>query len=350
MRYLINMDYSFDLNINTMGRRIRTRLYFSSESHLHTILNVRRFTKSADNRSLLSDEGKALLNATPELCYLTQFVMRVFEDSRRDMSDPKRFRVEMLFSPGATATPFHVNELDRDADASRFDTAPFENIGRDDLTCQDVEDFFARAIMAGRSVDNEDDEDRYSEISTAFEKPLSPMKGNAIKKTTASPPSQTDAAAGVSVTKNADLSEPPAIVKVTSKGAATSAIPEPSRVAKQSPAKSSVPQPAGISGSLSSDDVGSKVKADGNASNPIASHSELSAEPKAASADADDDGDGDEKDEAPPSDSVSSKLVSRRYLWSGVAIGCFTLGAACLMTALHMSHGTKRRRHWTSKR
>ena len=104
MRYLLNLDYSADLPINTMGRRIRTRLYFTSESHLHTVLNVLRF--SGDNvKPLLSKEGIEIINATPELCYLTQIVMRVFEDSRSEMAnDPRRFRVEILFSPGATGT------------------------------------------------------------------------------------------------------------------------------------------------------------------------------------------------------------------------------------------------------
>lgn len=36
MRYLINMDYSADLPINSLGRRVRSRLYFTSESHLHS--------------------------------------------------------------------------------------------------------------------------------------------------------------------------------------------------------------------------------------------------------------------------------------------------------------------------
>lgn len=36
MRYLINMDYHADLPINSMGRRVRSRLYFTSESHLHS--------------------------------------------------------------------------------------------------------------------------------------------------------------------------------------------------------------------------------------------------------------------------------------------------------------------------
>lgn len=71
MRYMINMAYSTDLPINTMGRRIRTRLYFTSESHLHTLLNVLRF--AGDKRtSVLSENGVRILNGTNELCYLTQ--------------------------------------------------------------------------------------------------------------------------------------------------------------------------------------------------------------------------------------------------------------------------------------
>jgi len=155
---MINMDYSADLPINTMGRRVRTRLYFTSESHLHTVLNTFRFANPDDSVSLLSEEGTEILNNTPELCYLTQVVMRVFEDSRPEMAnDERRFRVEILFSPGATATPFHMSEMDRDNDASRFDTAPLQMIGREGLSCQEVEDFFELAIMEGQMTEEEVD-------------------------------------------------------------------------------------------------------------------------------------------------------------------------------------------------
>jgi hypothetical protein len=76
--------------------------------------------------------------------------MRVFEDSRFSTGDPRRFRVEILFSPGATATPFHLDGDSRDSDLSRVQTAPLQQIGRDDLTCQELEQFLEHAIMAGR--------------------------------------------------------------------------------------------------------------------------------------------------------------------------------------------------------
>lgn len=158
MRYMINMEYGSDLPITTMGRRIRTRLYFTSESHLHTLINVLRYCGSDKSASPLSDEGLAVLAEAPELCYLTQVIFRLFEDTRREADDPKRYRVEVLFSPGATATPMHMAELVRDLDTTRFDSEPPQVIGRADLSCQEVEDFFGECITEGHI-----EEDDYSE-------------------------------------------------------------------------------------------------------------------------------------------------------------------------------------------
>lgn len=166
MRYMINLDYSADLPINTMGRRIRTRLYFTSESHLHTLLNVLRFPSKAPGakRSPLSRRGVNIISSAPELCYLTQVIIRLFENKTKDVSDPKRFRIEILFSPGATATPLHMSELKRDEDASRFDTEPLELISSDYLTCQEVEDYFSESIKEGKP--REDDSEVVSAITT----------------------------------------------------------------------------------------------------------------------------------------------------------------------------------------
>jgi inositol hexakisphosphate/diphosphoinositol-pentakisphosphate kinase len=155
MRYMINMEYGHDLPITTMGRRIRTRLYFTSESHLHTLLNVLRFGVEDGMGSPFSDEGMYTIASTPELCYLTQVVFRLFEDTKRSIDDPRRFRVEVLFSPGATSTPMHMAELERDSDSSRFDTAPLKNVGWEKLTCSEVEDFLTACIIAGHTEEEE---------------------------------------------------------------------------------------------------------------------------------------------------------------------------------------------------
>ena len=157
---MINLDYSADLPINTMGRRIRTRLYFTSESHLHTLLNVLRFPSEAPGakKSPLSTRGIDIIANAPELCYLTQVVIRLFENTSKEANDPKRFRVEILFSPGASATPLHMSELKRDEDASRFDTEPQLFISSDYLTCQEVEDYFSESIKEGETEDDDEDD------------------------------------------------------------------------------------------------------------------------------------------------------------------------------------------------
>ena len=62
------------------------------------MLNVLRFPSIVP--SPLSLKGQEILANASELCYLTQVVIRLFEDTQKPSDDPKRFRVEILFSPG----------------------------------------------------------------------------------------------------------------------------------------------------------------------------------------------------------------------------------------------------------
>jgi hypothetical protein len=160
MRYMINMDYSTDLPINTMGRRIRTRLYFTSESHLHTMLNVLRFasmgpTSTCCSSPVLSTAGMNFINDTKEVCYLTQIVIRLFEDSSQPLDNHRRYRVEILFSAGASATPLHMSESNRDHDTTRLGTDALRAVGREGLTCKEVEDFFDSIISERGSTEKE---------------------------------------------------------------------------------------------------------------------------------------------------------------------------------------------------
>lgn len=210
MRYMINMEYSADLPINTMGRRVRTRLYFTSESHLHTLLNVLRFTYNDPRSSsfALSKRGCDIVDRTPELCYLTQIVFRLFEDPKKDINDPKRFRLEILFSPGATATPLHMAEMDRDLDNSRFETDPLELISRDGLSCQEVEGYFSECIDEGKTDEDDDASIVCPPVSTEEKKKKDEAKRQRelMENEEASPSESPAATEGVS---------PPAVVETS---------------------------------------------------------------------------------------------------------------------------------------
>jgi len=382
MRYLINMDYSFDLNINTMGRRIRTRMYFTSESHLHTMLNILRFDRGDHGKSLLSEHGRAILNATPELCYLTQIVMRVFEDNRRDFNDPRRFRVELLFSPGATATPFQLNELDRQADSSRFNTAPLQRIGRDDLTCEDVEKFFDNAITLGQS-----DEKSYDVASSAqsvdFIKGKDLLDSGSPSRAPSSVGGADEMSEKAGYAGEGRIDGKPAL---ETEGARSSPPPPSGGVDGTIPAQpldtpSTPPLPPDVahevtpntSNSISTPHSKSK---NGTASatppaNDVADKPSTSAEDDihpdlTSNADdrevtgerrkADDgNGEGDSKEDGDSKDGAAKKVhrvIDRKYFWSAVAVGSFSIGMGCLIVALRLSDdsASRQRRRWSTRR
>ena len=95
--------------VNSPKRHVRTRIYFTSESHIHTLLNVIRHCDHAhDGGGIVSPEGKRILEDTKELDYLSQVVFRMFENLKEPIDSPGRFRIEVLFSPGAVANPLNV--------------------------------------------------------------------------------------------------------------------------------------------------------------------------------------------------------------------------------------------------
>ena len=99
--YLLDHSHADDLEINSLGRAVRTRLYFTSESHLHTLLNAFRYTAQGEECAI-DPAGLALLDDVSELSYMTQIVIRLFENRE----NPELCRAEVSFSPGATNDPF----------------------------------------------------------------------------------------------------------------------------------------------------------------------------------------------------------------------------------------------------
>ena len=70
-------------DVRTPKRHVRTRLYFTSESHIHSLFNVLRWGSASDDGSpsIFSDATHSLFHHI-ELGYLTHIVFRVLQTRR----------------------------------------------------------------------------------------------------------------------------------------------------------------------------------------------------------------------------------------------------------------------------
>ncbi|XP_062207060.1 inositol hexakisphosphate and diphosphoinositol-pentakisphosphate kinase VIP1-like isoform X6 [Phragmites australis] len=113
-KYCLDPKYA---NVIEPERRVRTRLYFTSESHIHSLMNVLRYCNLDETldgeESLVCQSALDRLFRTRELDYMSYIVLRMFENTEVSLEDPKRFRVEMTFSRGAD-----ISSLESEAKAS----------------------------------------------------------------------------------------------------------------------------------------------------------------------------------------------------------------------------------------
>ncbi|XP_061518349.1 inositol hexakisphosphate and diphosphoinositol-pentakisphosphate kinase isoform X15 [Anopheles gambiae] len=95
----LNPRYSH--GVSSPGRHVRTRLYFTSESHVHSLLTVLRH---GGLLNVLTDEqwrrAMDYVSMVSELNYMSQIVIMLYEDPMKDPSSEERFHVELHFSPG----------------------------------------------------------------------------------------------------------------------------------------------------------------------------------------------------------------------------------------------------------
>ncbi|XP_077993312.1 inositol hexakisphosphate and diphosphoinositol-pentakisphosphate kinase 2-like [Glandiceps talaboti] len=88
-------------NVLSPGRHVRTRLYFTSESLIHSLLNCLRLGGLCNEYDEQWKRATEYLGAVKELNYMTQIVIMLYEDPNKDPDSDERFHVELHFSPGA---------------------------------------------------------------------------------------------------------------------------------------------------------------------------------------------------------------------------------------------------------
>lgn len=157
--------------------QVRTRIYFTSESHIHSLLSVLRFAHlggRGDKNNLAAVQGvgaygdgpasvsgvprgpdgapvrlvseaaeRIIREETPELDYLSHIVFRMYENKRVPIQDPQRFRLEVMFSPGAAFSPHEVLIPGGDVHTMPVAARIFLNEG-EGLTLRDCEGLLAK--------------------------------------------------------------------------------------------------------------------------------------------------------------------------------------------------------------
>ncbi|XP_019865972.2 inositol hexakisphosphate and diphosphoinositol-pentakisphosphate kinase isoform X2 [Aethina tumida] len=95
----LNPRYSH--GVSSPGRHVRTRLYFTSESHIHSLITVLRHGGLLD---IKKDEqwrrAMEYVSMVSELNYMSQIVIMLYEDPTKDPCSEERFHIELHFSPG----------------------------------------------------------------------------------------------------------------------------------------------------------------------------------------------------------------------------------------------------------
>ncbi|KAJ4908320.1 Phosphoglycerate mutase-like family protein [Raphanus sativus] len=110
-KYRLDPKYA---NVMTPERHVRTRLYFTSESHIHSLMNVLRYCNLDESlqgeESLVCQSALERLCKTKELDYMSYIVLRLFENTEESLEDPERFRIELTFSRGADLSPLEKKD------------------------------------------------------------------------------------------------------------------------------------------------------------------------------------------------------------------------------------------------
>ena len=97
--------------VKSHWRHVRTHLYFTSASHMYTLLNTLKLGVD----SILIDEGdrmvKDRLDEILRLDFMSHFVFRLFENLTVAENDPSRFRLEIMVNRGAVTNSQEIQKV-----------------------------------------------------------------------------------------------------------------------------------------------------------------------------------------------------------------------------------------------
>jgi len=142
--------------VRTPKRHVRTRMYFTSESHIHSLFNVLRWGSTVVDGapSIFSETARAKFDEM-ELCYLTHIVFRVLHKKSLDPSSKSAYTVQVFVSPGVPHYDFVLAEdyvsaemLHNKGDTHHgiHNTETMILSSRDNLTLEEVDAFILQFV------------------------------------------------------------------------------------------------------------------------------------------------------------------------------------------------------------
>ncbi len=122
--------------IKSTWRHVKTRFYFTCSSHMYSLLNLLIY---GYNSFLLGNNNKVLkeLRNIFDLDYCSHITFRLFENLNLDVNNPKRFRLELIMSPGSSKDP-------RKADNDHFINVSPWIILNNHLTLSEIKEYFSK--------------------------------------------------------------------------------------------------------------------------------------------------------------------------------------------------------------
>jgi len=154
--------------IKTPRRHIRSRIYFTSESHLHSLVNVLKHATGQTHKEPLIPTSKFdRIGAHMVHKYCSHVVLRLWELPRYPPGDPRRWRVDLCYGPGAmTPKPglsarTSPKNLRLPTEAKPRSASPVQEYGGDihplrflneSLTLEHVQEIFGRCGKRGAAI------------------------------------------------------------------------------------------------------------------------------------------------------------------------------------------------------